>query len=81
MRTLLAPFDQTAYLCGMGWLEPFVIHSGRKLEPQALSSRTNDTETCSSGSATIVSIRTNILAEGYPLPPGFRSRAAHVDAS
>ncbi len=34
VRTLLAPFDQTAYLCGMGWLEPFVIHAGRKLEPQ-----------------------------------------------
>ena len=34
VRTLLAPFDQTAYLCGMGWLEPFVVHAGRKLDPQ-----------------------------------------------
>jgi len=26
MRELLAPFDQTARLCGMHWLPPFVVH-------------------------------------------------------
>jgi glutathione-regulated potassium-efflux system ancillary protein KefG len=26
MRELLAPFDQTAHLCGMAYLEPFVVH-------------------------------------------------------
>ena len=36
VRNLLAPFDQTAYLCGMGWLEPFVVHAGRKLDAGAL---------------------------------------------
>jgi glutathione-regulated potassium-efflux system ancillary protein KefG len=27
MRELLAPFDQTAYLCGMTYLEPFILHA------------------------------------------------------
>lgn len=26
MSELLRPFQQTAYLCGMGWLPPFVVH-------------------------------------------------------
>ena len=28
---LLAPFDQTAYLCGMAWLEPFAVFIGRRI--------------------------------------------------
>ena len=35
VRKLLAPCDQTAYLCGMGWLAPFVVHAGRKLDTAA----------------------------------------------
>jgi glutathione-regulated potassium-efflux system ancillary protein KefG len=31
MRALLAPFDQTAHLCGMRYAEPLVIHSVRRL--------------------------------------------------
>jgi glutathione-regulated potassium-efflux system ancillary protein KefG len=27
MRELLAPFDQTAHLCGMAYLEPFILHA------------------------------------------------------
>ncbi|MCX6857492.1 MAG: NAD(P)H-dependent oxidoreductase, partial [Verrucomicrobia bacterium] len=27
MRELLAPFDQTAHLCGMTYLEPFILHA------------------------------------------------------
>jgi glutathione-regulated potassium-efflux system ancillary protein KefG len=37
MVELLRPFDQTAHLCGMAWLEPFVIHAGRAMEPGRLS--------------------------------------------
>ncbi len=32
MRELLAPFDQTAHLCGMKFLAPFVLHSSLKVE-------------------------------------------------
>lgn len=32
IRQLLAPFDQTAFLCGMNYLPPFVIHGTHRLE-------------------------------------------------
>ncbi|MBL8950939.1 MAG: NAD(P)H-dependent oxidoreductase [Myxococcaceae bacterium] len=32
MRELLAPFDQTAHLCGMKYLAPLVLHSSLKVE-------------------------------------------------
>lgn len=32
MRELLAPFDQTAHLCGMKYLAPFVLHSSLRVE-------------------------------------------------
>lgn len=31
MRELLAPFDQTAHLCGMTFLAPFVVHAALKM--------------------------------------------------
>jgi glutathione-regulated potassium-efflux system ancillary protein KefG len=31
MRELLAPFEQTARLCGMAWLPPFVVHGTLRL--------------------------------------------------
>lgn len=31
MRELLAPFDQTAYLCGIRYLAPFVVHGALRL--------------------------------------------------
>ena len=32
MRELLAPFDQTAHLCGMKFIAPFVVHASLKVE-------------------------------------------------
>ena len=81
VRALLAPFDQTAYLCGMAWLEPFVVHAGRKLDAAALSSRSERYREL------LVGLRDGRLdpelhlAEGYTLPSGFRRAAAHADAS
>ncbi len=34
---LLAPFDQTAYLCGMAWLEPFAVFIGRRIPRMQLA--------------------------------------------
>lgn len=31
MRELLAPFEQTAHLCGLRWLPPFVVHGSIRL--------------------------------------------------
>jgi glutathione-regulated potassium-efflux system ancillary protein KefG len=38
MRQLLAPFDQTAHLCGMTYLEPFLVHGVRQLTREELQS-------------------------------------------
>jgi glutathione-regulated potassium-efflux system ancillary protein KefG len=32
MRQLLAPFDQTAFLCRMTYLAPFVVHGALRLD-------------------------------------------------
>lgn len=37
IRQLLAPQEQTAYLCGMHFLAPFVVHDAMSLSPQAVS--------------------------------------------
>ncbi len=34
---LLTPFNQTAWLCSMGYLKPFVIHAGRRMTPEDLN--------------------------------------------
>jgi glutathione-regulated potassium-efflux system ancillary protein KefG len=31
IRELLAPFEQTARLCGMAWLPPFVVHDSMRM--------------------------------------------------
>jgi glutathione-regulated potassium-efflux system ancillary protein KefG len=81
VRELLAPYDQTAYLCGMGWLEPFVIHAGRKLDVATLSRKAE------SYRELLVGLRDGRLdpmkhlAEGYALPRGFEQhaeRASHA---
>jgi glutathione-regulated potassium-efflux system ancillary protein KefG len=35
IRELLAPFDQTAHLCGMTFLAPFVVHASLRLSNDA----------------------------------------------
>jgi len=81
MRTLLAPFDQTAYLCGMGWLEPFVVHAGRKLADAALTERAERYRDLLIGLRDGRLDPHHHLAEGYALPPSFRRAADHADAS
>jgi glutathione-regulated potassium-efflux system ancillary protein KefG len=36
MEELLAPFEQTARLCGMEYLEPFILHNANQLAPNTL---------------------------------------------
>jgi glutathione-regulated potassium-efflux system ancillary protein KefG len=74
VRQLLAPFDQTAYLCNMGWLEPFVIHAGRKLEPATLSKKTENYRDLLVGLRDGRLDPLKHLADGYDLPRTFRSR-------
>lgn len=68
---LLNPFNQTAYLCSMAWLSPFVIHAGRGMDPAELSAAAESYRDL------IVGLRDGSidplsrLAPGYTLPPHF----------
>ena len=42
IRELLAPIEQTARLCGMRWLPPFVVHGTHRLTPEAIARAGDD---------------------------------------
>lgn len=42
LRQLLTPFEQTARLCGMEYLPPFVVHGSHALPPEELSRQAAD---------------------------------------
>ena len=75
MVELLSPFNQTAWLCSMAWLAPFVIHAGRRMAEKDLSAATEAYRDL------IVGLRDgridplSRLAPGYSLPPAFHGRA------
>ena len=72
---LLSPFNQTAYLCSMAYLAPFVIHSGRRMPPAELSTAAESYRDL------IVGLRDGTvdpftrLAPGFKLPPAFHAEA------
>lgn len=72
---LLAPFNQTAHLCGMAYLEPFIIFAGRRLETSRLSAEAERYRDL------IVGLRDGrldpltMLAKGYRLPGKFHAEA------
>ncbi len=41
IRQLLTPFEQTANLCGMHYLEPFVVHEADRLSEKQLAQQTD----------------------------------------
>ena len=73
---LLSPFNQTAYLCSMAYLAPFVIHSGRRMPQAELSTAAEHYRDL------IVGLRDGLvdplkrLAPGYTLPPAFHRQEA-----
>ncbi len=42
MRELLAPIEQTAYLCGMDYLPPFVVHGTHGMTPPEMDGHARD---------------------------------------
>jgi glutathione-regulated potassium-efflux system ancillary protein KefG len=42
IRQLLAPIEQTAFLCGMGYLPPFVVHGTHRLTPEEIEAHAQD---------------------------------------
>ncbi|HRX37632.1 MAG TPA: NAD(P)H-dependent oxidoreductase [Aestuariivirga sp.] len=71
VEELLHPFNQTAYLCSMAYLRPFVIHAGRRMEPRALTAEAERYRDL------IVGLRDgridpmSMLASRFTLPPAF----------
>lgn len=70
---LLAPFNQTAYLCSMAYLTPFVIYAGRRMTTEGLSTSAETYRDL------IVGLRDghinplSQLAPGFALPPAFKT--------
>jgi glutathione-regulated potassium-efflux system ancillary protein KefG len=70
---LLAPFNQTAYLCSMAYLTPFVIYAGRRMTTEGLSTSAETYRDL------IVGLRDGLinplsqLAPGFALPPAFKT--------
>lgn len=68
---LLAPLNQTAYLCSMAYLTPFVIYAGRRMTTESLSTSAETYRDL------IVGLRDGLinplsqLAPGFALPPAF----------
>jgi glutathione-regulated potassium-efflux system ancillary protein KefG len=76
IETLLAPFNQTAHLCAMAYLRPFVVHAGRRLSADALVETATAYRNLIADLAAGRTDPLSLLAEGYRLPPGFATRAA-----
>jgi glutathione-regulated potassium-efflux system ancillary protein KefG len=73
VEELLAPFNQTAYLCGMAWLRPFIVYEGRRLTTHELTQQAEDYRSLLEG---LVSGRTRpltLLSKHYTLPASFRN--------
>ena len=68
---LLRPFDQTAYLCGMAYLEPFVIYSGRHMDEGQLSGHAEKYRDLITGLRDGRVNPMRHLAEGHELPAAF----------
>jgi glutathione-regulated potassium-efflux system ancillary protein KefG len=74
VEDLLAPFNQTAYLCGMAWLTPFVRHESRRVAPKELDKQAEDWRALIEGLATGKLDPMARIAQTYDLPPTFQSR-------
>jgi glutathione-regulated potassium-efflux system ancillary protein KefG len=68
---LLSPFNQTAYLCSMAYLAPFVVYSGRRMEPARLSTAAESYRDLIVGLRDGTIDPLSRLAPGYSLPPAF----------
>lgn len=75
IEDLLRPFDQTAFLCGMAYLEPFVIYSGRHMDEGQLSGHAEKYRDLITGLRDKRISPMKRLAEGHDLSPAFVAAA------
>jgi len=76
VEELLAPFNQTAYLCGMAYLAPFSVFAARKQTAEALTAHARRYRDFLTGLAQGHIDPTVHLAADYTLPEGFKRRHA-----
>jgi glutathione-regulated potassium-efflux system ancillary protein KefG len=69
---MLAPFNQTAHLCGMAYLKPMVVYEGRRLNSAALADRAEDYANLLSDYVAGRSDPLKHLAKGFTLPDTFK---------
>ena len=76
IEELLTPFNQTAYLCGMAYLAPFVIYGARKQSADTLAQAAQRYRATLEGLARGEIDPVERLAADYVLPQGFKRRHA-----
>ena len=76
IEELLTPFNQTAYLCNMAYLKPFVIHAGRRMSPEDLSAEVEAYRDLILGLRDRKRDPLSMLSHGFSLPPEFAKAAA-----
>jgi glutathione-regulated potassium-efflux system ancillary protein KefG len=76
VEELLRPFNQTAYLCGMAYLEPFIIYEGRRMGEADMQRHISSYHTLLTGLAQGALKPTELLAKDFTLPAGFNAVAA-----
>lgn len=74
---LLSPFNQSAHLCGMGYLEPFTVFAGRWLTSEDLALRASDYQGLIEGLRDGHIDPLTRLAKGYSLPLAFEGHRPH----
>jgi glutathione-regulated potassium-efflux system ancillary protein KefG len=72
---LLRPFNQTAYLCGMAYLKPFIIYEGRRISDDELEGHVTRYRDMLTGLAMDQLKPLKHLAEGFTLPASFKAGA------
>lgn len=72
---LLSPFNQTAHLCGMSYLKPFVVYEGRNLDEATIHHKVNAYRNLLDDFVTGTLKPEKRLAQGYALPANFKQGA------
>ena len=76
IRELLNPFNQTAYLCGMAYLEPFAIFLGRRIPEADLVQRVEKYRDLIIGLRDGKIAPLKSIAANYTLPANFALKKA-----
>lgn len=74
LAELLSPFNQSAHLCGMAYLEPFAVFAGRWLTGEDLSLKVSDYQGLIEGLRDDHIDPMTRLAKGYTLPLAFEAQ-------